>query len=246
MKIRCLIVDDEPLALDVIENYIHRLDSLELAGRCSNAIEAFNRLQSEQIDLLFLDIQMPKLTGTEFLKSVQNPPRVIFTTAYREYALEGYELDAVDYLLKPVSFERFLRAVNKVISIGKTTPVTMTQPGSGGSTSFQEPFIYLKADKRMVKILLKNILYIESLKDYIRVKTTGQREVVAYQKISYLEEKLPEDRFLRIHRSFIVAKDKVEAFSATQVEITGQEIPIGRNYKTETLARLNEDNLLGE
>jgi len=247
MKLKCLIVDDEPLALDVLENYINRLDTLEMVARCKNAIEAYNKLQTEKIDLLFLDIQMPKLTGIDFMKSVKNPPKVIFTTAYREYAIEGYELDAVDYLLKPISFDRFLKAINKVMDNmvrpvkekSEQTEQNKILAGSG----FQEPFIYLKSDKKMVKVLLKNILYIESLKDYIRVKTPG-KEVVAYQKISYLEEKLPEQRFMRIHRSFIINMEKVEAFCATHAEVSGFEIPIGRNYKNEALKKLNEHNLL--
>jgi len=253
MKIRCLLVDDEPLALDVLETYLERLDQFEMVARCQNAIEAYNKLQTERIDLLFLDIQMPKLTGIDFLKSMNNPPQVIFTTAYRDYAIEGYELNAIDYLLKPISFERFLRAVNKVLqsrepsSRGTSKEAPIHAPAPTGTGLFDhhphEPFIYLKADKKMVKILLKDILYIESLKDYVRVKTVG-KEVVAYQKISYLEEKLPEERFLRIHRSFIIARDKVEAFSASHVEIAGQEIAIGRNYKTEVLKKLNENNLL--
>ncbi len=249
MKLKCLIVDDEPLALDVLENYIERLDTLELVGRCKNAIEAYNKLQSENIDLLFLDIQMPKLTGIDFMKSVKNPPKVIFTTAYREYAIEGYELDAVDYLLKPISFDRFLKGINKVMGSMATKPIKETPKNQVHNLSTnqshvdQEPFIYLKSDKKMVKILLKDILYIESLKDYIRVKTHG-KEVVAYQKISYLEEKLPEQRFMRIHRSFIINLEKVEAFSATHTEIAGFDIPIGRNYKNEALKKLNEHNLL--
>jgi len=243
-NLKCLIVDDEPLALDILETYINRIDSLDLVARCNNAIEAFNLIQQKDIDLLFLDIQMPKLTGIDFLKNINNPPRVVFTTAYRDYALEGYELDAVDYLLKPISFERFLRAVNKVSQMNSPAQVTpipiMTESSNSG---YDQAFIYLKADKKMIKFLLKDILYIESLKDYVRVKT-AHKEVVAYQKISYLEEKLPENKFLRVHRSFIVAIDKVEAFSATLIEINGKEIPIGRNYKNVVLKILNQNNLL--
>ncbi|HAS39157.1 MAG TPA: DNA-binding response regulator [Microscillaceae bacterium] len=243
-NLKCLIVDDEPLALDILETYINRIDSLELVARCNNAIEAFNLIQQKDIDLLFLDIQMPKLTGIDFLKNINNPPRVVFTTAYRDYALEGYELDAVDYLLKPISFERFLRAVNKVSQMNspaQVTPIPIMAESS--SSGYDQAFIYLKADKKMIKFLLKDILYIESLKDYVRVKT-AHKEVVAYQKISYLEEKLPENKFLRVHRSFIVAIDKVEAFSATLIEINGKEIPIGRNYKNVVLKILNQNNLL--
>ncbi len=239
----CLIVDDEPYALDVLETFIDRLDHLQLAGRCTNAIDAFNLLHQQKVDLLFLDIQMPQLTGIEFLKNIDNPPKVIFTTAYREYALEGYELNVVDYLLKPISFDRFLKAINKV----DRTPASQAAPTSTHALPqqpiYDEAFIYLKADKKMVKVLLKDILYIESLKDYVLVKTP-HKEVITYQKISYLDEKLPEDKFLRVHRSFIVAKDKIEAYSATHIELAEQEIPIGRNYKNAVLEVLSQNNFL--
>ncbi|RIJ42874.1 LytR/AlgR family response regulator transcription factor [Pontibacter oryzae] len=243
MKLRCMIVDDEPLALDVLETFIERLDNLELVCRCNNAVEAYTCLQNEHIDLLFLDIQMPKLTGIDFLKSLAHPPRVIFTTAYRDYAVEGFELNAVDYLLKPIAFERFLKAVSKV-SASEPFPAAATPTTTPASAQpYQEAFIYLKADKKMVKVMLADILYIESLKDYIRVKTDS-KEIISYQKISFLEEKLPADKFLRIHRSFIVALDKIQAFSATAVDIGKTEIPIGRFYKTEVLDVLNQNNLL--
>jgi len=243
-----MIVDDEPLALDVLETFIDRLENLELVCRCSNAVEAYNCLQTQKIDLLFLDIQMPKLTGIDFLRSLPQPPKVIFTTAYRDYALEGYELNAVDYLLKPIAFDRFLKAVAKIMpqeqpeSAAVATPMA-TPATSTSEAAYKEAFIYLKADKKMVKVMLADILYIESLKDYIRVKT-ADREIISYQKISFLEEKLPTDKFLRIHRSFIVALDKIQAFSATAVDIGKAEIPIGRFYKNEVLQILNQNNLL--
>ena len=252
MNIRCVIVDDEPLALDVLESYIEKIDHLELVARLENAIEAFNLINREEIDLLFLDIQMPRLSGIELLKNINASPKVIFTTAYRDYALQGYELDVADYLLKPISFDRFLKSVNKVSrmlddqSLSQNYPLlpeTSVPPPGNHTQSYEEAFIYLKADKKMVKILLKDILYIESLKDYIRVKTIG-RSVTAYQRISYMEEKLPEDRFLRIHRSFIIAKDKVDAYSTPFVEIGDVTLPIGRNYRNEVLKALNQQNLL--
>lgn len=242
-----MIVDDEPLALDVLETFIGRLDNLELVCRCHNAVEAYNCLQSEHIDLMFLDIQMPKLTGIDFLKSLAQPPRVIFTTAYRDYAVEGFELNVVDYLLKPIAFERFLRAVSKVTVAeqpASLAPAALPQAVQPAATpDYREAFIYLKADKKMVKVMLADILYIESLKDYIRVKTET-KEITSYQKISFLEEKLPTDKFLRIHRSFIVALDKIQAFSASTVEVGKSEIPIGRFYKNEVLHILNQNNLL--
>ncbi len=242
-----MIVDDEPLALDVLETFIQRLDNLELVCRCNNAVEAYNCLQSEAIDLLFLDIQMPKLTGIDFLKSLASPPKVIFTTAYRDYAVEGFELNVVDYLLKPIAFERFLKAVSRVSAPEpqaiQAAPTPMPVQTAPAGQDYKEAFIYLKADKKMVKVMLSDILYIESLKDYIRVKTET-KEIISYQKISFLEEKLPTDKFLRIHRSFIVALDKIQAFSAAAVDIGQTEIPIGRFYKNEVLQVLNQNNLL--
>lgn len=243
MKLRCLIVDDEPLALDVLETFVERLDNLELVCRCNNAVEAYNCLQTEHIDLMFLDIQMPKLTGIDFLKSIPNPPRVIFTTAYRDYALDSYELNAVDYLLKPIAFDRFLKAVAKVTPVEPRGIAPSPAAINPTEPDYKDAFIYLKADKKMVKVMLADILYIESLKDYIRVKT-DTKEIISYQKISFLEEKLPTDKFLRIHRSFIISLDKVQAFSATAVDVGKTEIPIGRLYKNDVLQVLGQNNLL--
>ncbi|TRX61316.1 response regulator transcription factor [Fulvivirga sp. M361] len=237
MKTKCLIVDDEPLAVEIIESYLNRLDNMEIIGSCNNAIKAFEVLQKQPVNLLFLDIQMPRLTGIDFLKTLKNPPKVILTTAYREYALESYELDVVDYLLKPISFERFFKAVSKIYRQEMT--------GNGGfrekeaNATDNDPYLYLKADKKMVKVMLKDILYIESLKDYVRVKTPA-KDVITHQTISYFEEKLSEDSFLRIHRSFIVPIGKIETFSASAVEVPGKELPIGRIYKNNVLKVLNE------
>ncbi|MCI4670016.1 MAG: LytTR family DNA-binding domain-containing protein [Bacteroidia bacterium] len=247
MGIRCLIVDDEPLALDVLEAYIERLDDLELVARLDNAVEAFNFLQKEEVDLLFLDIQMPKLTGIDLLKNISDPPQVIFTTAYRDYALQGYELNVVDYLLKPISFDRFLKAVNKVIQNQGKSDDTEPEPSGPKQEplNYQDAYIYLKSDKKMVKVPLAEILYIESLKDYIRV-FTAEKNVTAYQRISYMEEKLPSDKFARIHRSFIINLDQIDAYNTSIVEVAGKEIPIGRNYRQEVLKILNDQNLLNE
>ena len=240
MKLKCLIVDDEPLAIEVIESHLDKLEGIEVIATCDNALQAFEILQKRSVDLMFLDIQMPKLTGIDFLKTLTRPPKVIITTAYRDYALEGYELDVVDYLLKPISFERFLKAINKVY---KTESVFSHSLESGSELGSQDAYIYLKADKKMVKVMMDDILYIESLKDYVRVKTR-QKEVITHQKISYLEEKLPEDAFLRIHRSFMVAINKIETYSAVMIEVPGKELPIGRNYKNQVLAVLNSAHQL--
>ncbi|TAF64613.1 MAG: DNA-binding response regulator [Cytophagales bacterium] len=259
MKLRCLIVDDEPLALDILENYIQRLDNLELVGRCENAIEAYNILNSQKVDVLFLDIQMPQLTGIDFLKTIHTQTKIVLTTAYREYALESYELNVLDYLLKPISFDRFLKAVQKAIDHLSISPEvsnisTSPMPSNNATTTqvvvqntisnpYQDAFIYLKEDKRNVRVWLKEILFIESLKDYVKVKT-AQKEIITYQNISYLEEKLPQEIFIRVHRSFIIALDKVDAYSMAYIEIQNIKIPIGRNYKSETLKALERNNLL--
>lgn len=238
MKIKCLIVDDEPLAVEVIESYIKRLDYLEVAGTCNNAVKAFELVQKKRFDLIFLDIQMPKLTGIDFIKTLKSPPKIILTTAYRDYALESYELDVVDYLLKPISFERFLVAVQKVTGLN-----TVEEASKIDRLTKEDNYIYLKADKKMVKVDLDDVLYIESLKDYIRVRT-NEKDVISHQKISYLEEKLPEDLFMRIHRSFIVPIKKIISYSASSIEVPEHELPIGRMYKNQVLERLGSSNHL--
>ena len=236
MKLKCLVIDDEPLAREVLTSHIDKIDGLELIAQCDNAVKGFEILKKESIDLIFLDIQMPKLTGIEFIKILNPNAQVIFTTAYREYALESYELNVVDYLLKPISFQRFLKAVNKVLH-GQQDEMPLAEDKSDLLRT-DEAHIFLKADRKMVKVYLKDILYIESLKDYVRIKLPG-KEVISLQKISFLEEKLPEDCFLRVHRSFIVPLKKIDAFSNHAVEVGTKEIPIGRNYKDKVLEQLN-------
>ena len=239
MSLKCIIVDDGPLALEVLEAYIDRIEGLELVAKCENAVKAFDALKKQSVDLIFLDIQMPKLTGIDFLKVLNPAPKVIFTTAYREYAIESYELNVVDYLLKPIAFNRFMMAVNKAMS-SADDPVEVPQVEEAPTVA-DDPYLFLKADRKMVKVYLKDILYIESLKDYVRIKTPD-REIISLQKISYLEQKLPEDLFMRIHRSFIVPVKKIEAFSNHAVEVGGKELPIGRNYKNQVLEVLNSDS----
>jgi len=231
MDIKCIIVDDEPLAIEIVESYVSRIEQLQLLGTFRNAVQAFAFLQQNAVDLIFLDIQMPKLSGIEFLKTLKNPPKVIFTTAFRDYAIDGFELEVVDYLLKPIPFERFLKAVAKVLH--------QQPPASPGSTPQKveapsEDYVYFKVDKKMIKTKMAAVLYIESVKDYVKVRT-DEKEIVTQQKISYLEESLPRQKFLRIHRSFIVNIDKIDAYSATDVEIGKHSIPIGRNYKNDVM-----------
>lgn len=236
MKTRCLIVDDEPLAIKLIESHIQKLDNLEVAGSCKNAMAAFDILRSKKIDLLFLDIQMPQITGIDFLKTLKNPPKVIMTTAYRQYALEGYELDVIDYLLKPISFERFLKAVNKFYHYASNDIQLGNTVQSGMETS--KPYMDVKENKKIVRILLEDIKYIEGLNEYVGIHTDGKR-VVTKASLSRIEEKLPPEGFVRIHKSFIVSLIRVKAFSSTTVEIDGKELPIGRSYKNIVLKTLN-------
>ncbi|HAS44086.1 MAG TPA: DNA-binding response regulator [Microscillaceae bacterium] len=227
-KINCLVVDDEPLAREVVLNYIERIDALECMGSCANALEAFNLLATQAIDLIFLDIQMPEISGIDFLKELNPAPQVIFTTSYSEFAVEAFSLEATDYLLKPIEFSRFLKAVNKVFKqlALPAPPALEAEPAS----DLQEAFIYLKVERQMQKVFLKDILYIESLRNHIRVKTT-EREIVAYKSLSAIEETLPTRKFLRVHRSFIVGLDFVEAFSPSNIQLKGSQIPVGRYYK---------------
>ena len=227
-KVTCIIVDDEPMARDVLRRYIEKIPLLNLTGECSNAIDALVFLQSNAVDLIFLDIRMPELLGTEFVQSLRNPPKIIFTTAYKEYALEGYELDAIDYLLKPVRFERFLKAVNKAFpkidAQVKEKEMTIADKTNGND------FIYLRVDRKMVKLLLDDIIYIESIRDYIKVHTQS-RFYVARQTISSIEAMLSGNKFIRIHRSYIVSFKRVKSFTNELVEVGNTELPIGKLYR---------------
>lgn len=238
-KIKCLIIDDEPLAIKVIENYLLRLNEFEIVAKCESAIEAFNILQNDKIDLLFLDINMPMLTGIDFVKSLEQKPEVILTTAHREYALDGFEISALDYLLKPISFQRFLKAANKAAQFIQTknaakSPAKVAAPSStstSNSSSEEERFIFLKVDKKMLKVFLDDIIYMESLKDYLRIYTKDNDMVVHYT-LTKLLENLPEDEFIRIHRSYAISLKKVNAIEGNQVELkNGKMLPIGRLYQ---------------
>lgn len=231
-KTICLAIDDEPPALEVLKKYISSVQTLELAGTCSDAIEALNFLQQHPVDLIFLDIKMPELLGTDFVRTLKNPPKVIFTTAYRKFAVEGFELDAVDYLLKPISFERFLKAVNKTLS-----HAAPDLPDEHNNKAGHDDFIYIRADRKMVKVHTADILYIEALKDYVKIVTTG-KSIVTKQPISSLEETLPAALFLRIHRSYIVAVKRIDAFTHELIEVAKQQLPISRMYRHEVYKTL--------
>lgn len=223
---KCLIVDDEPLAIELIKDHIERIPQLEILATCQNALEAFDILKKEPVDLVFLDIQMPVLTGMEFVKSLQHPPSIIFTTAYRQYAVESYELDVIDYLLKPITFTRFFKAINKYFN-SQQTAKTVSIPHSNAPSP--EDFIYVNANKKHIKVSFADILFVESIKDYVRIHTP-EKNIVTKDKISDFADKLP-GHFLRVHRSYIVNTSKISAFTAHDIEIGTHEIPIGISYK---------------
>ncbi|MEM8888719.1 MAG: LytTR family DNA-binding domain-containing protein [Bacteroidota bacterium] len=235
---KCIIIDDEPLARTVISRHIEQLPNLELVGSFESAMEGFNCLQSQKIDLVFLDIQMPKMNGLSFLKSLRNRPFVILCTAYREYALDGFDLDVVDYLLKPISFDRFLQAIDKIFTRSQKEIIQQEKPVSISSIE-SKPFIFVKSEKEHVKILLEDIFYVESLKNHVRIKTQGA-DIITLKQIGHMEEKLPPQHFMRIHRSFIISLKKVDRFTQSHVTIGDKLIPIGRLYKQGVLHRLQK------
>lgn len=225
MTINCIAIDDEPLALNVIEHLTQKIPFLNLKNTFTNAFDALEYLNKERIDLIFLDIQMPELTGFEFIRTLNNKPLVIFTTAYPSHALESYELDAVDYLLKPIPFERFLKAVNKVQNRLKDS----TEHVENSITQTKE-FIFVKTEYKTIKIFLDEILYIESQKDYV-IFYTGTDKILSLNSIKSVENFLPSDKFIRVHRSFIISPEKIEAIERNNISIGKHSIPIGDNYK---------------
>ncbi|MDP4262696.1 MAG: LytTR family DNA-binding domain-containing protein [Bacteroidota bacterium] len=231
--IRCLVVDDEPPAREIIRRYIQDVPTLELTGECANAIQAFALLQQQSVDLMFLDIRMPQLNGNDFLKTLKNPPKVIFTTAYTDYALEGYELDVVDYLLKPIPFDRFLKAVNKAYQLALPKNESPATAEEGRS----ESFVYFRADRKMVKVMLQDIFYIESMKDYIKI-FTAHGMIITKQSISSVEAMLPEKEFIRSHRSYIVSVRQIKSYTSELIEIHNTEVPIGKLFRNEVMKML--------
>ena len=232
--IKCLLVDDEPPAREILRRYIDDIATMELAAECSNALQAFTVLQKETIDLMFLDIRMPRMNGNDFLKSLRHPPKVIFTTAYPEYALQGYELDVVDYLLKPVPFDRFLKAVNKAFPTGAAPDEKMDLVEKK-----KQAFVYFRIDRKMKKVILDDIMYIESMKDYIKLFTPGGT-LITKQSISSVEEMLPVKEFARVHRSYIVSLNNIKSFTAEVIEIGNTNIPISKLYRSDVMKILQQ------
>jgi len=233
--IKCLIVDDEPPARQVLRHYVQQAPCLELAGECSNALQALDFLQRNQVDLMFLDINMPQLKGTELLKVLSNAPKTIFITAHADYAIESYELDAVDYLLKPVQFDRFLKAVNKLFRQHNVHLVASDAPVERKNAA--EPYIYLRSDRKMVKVLLNDIFYIESMKDYVKV-FTASGVIITRQSIVAMNAMLPDDTFIRIHRSFIVNTAKITSYTGEIISVQHTEIPIGKLFRQTVMKQL--------
>jgi DNA-binding LytR/AlgR family response regulator len=237
MKTRCLIVDDEPLARELIRGHAGKLENFEIVAECGNAMSAMEALRNHQVDLLFLDIKMPQITGLDFLKTLKNPPKVIITTAYSQYALEGFELDVVDYLMKPVTFERFFKAVNKYFTAQNSQAVTLEN-----ENGFDEhAFIYVKENKKIIKIYVKEIHFIEGLNEYIRIHTDTGR-VVVKSSLHAIEKKLPSELFIRVHKSYIVSIPRIRAFDATTIELENAKVRIGRNYKNQVFNALKFKN----
>ncbi|MBT8219332.1 MAG: LytTR family DNA-binding domain-containing protein [Bacteroidia bacterium] len=240
--IKTIIVDDEPLAQDVIETHLEKLDDLELIAKCNNVEEAKEILKTVDIDLIFLDIQMPQITGIDFVKTLQDPPAIVFTTAYDNYAIEGFELNAVDYLLKPISLERFMKAVNKVRDRFENNH--RAEEDEGGIANAD--YMFVKADKKLIKVNFDDIIYIEGLKDYVIIRMKEGR-VITLQTMKSLEAKLPKKKFLRIHRSYIVGLEKIQAIVGNMVEVTeknqAKHLPIGKNYREQLQSMVEKKRL---
>jgi DNA-binding LytR/AlgR family response regulator len=230
-KYQCIIIDDEPIAIKVIQEHLDKFENIECVKGFTKALDAIEILNTEKVDLLFLDINMPGISGIEFLKSLTNPPKVIFTTAYRNFAVDAFELDALDYLVKPISFERFLKAINKFLGHSKsesTAEITENQ---------EKDYIILKADKKNYKIKFADILFVESLDNYVKVHASDL-SIICYESLAGIEKELSND-FMRIHRSYIINLTKIDVFTSAFVEIGERKFTIGRNYKEEVLKKLN-------
>ncbi|WBX70807.1 LytR/AlgR family response regulator transcription factor [Tenacibaculum retecalamus] len=230
-KLRCVIVDDEPMAREIIASFVEKTPDLELIKMCKNASEVINFMQTEEIDLFFLDINMPEISGLSLAKIIDKKSKIIFTTAYRDYAVDGFNLNIVDYLLKPISFDRFFQAVQKVfdLQITKTTKKVIKQVSND--------FMFVRADRKMVKINFNNILYIESLGDYVKIFTSNQT-IITRETMNNIESKLPSINFIRIHRSFTVSLNEITSYTNEFIEIGKKALPISRSYKESVLQKL--------
>jgi len=243
MKINCIAIDDEPLALEKMKDYIGRIGYLQLCELFDNAVDAMEYLKNNQVDLIFLDIQMDDFTGIEFLESIHEKPEVILTTAYDSYALKGYELDVTDYLLKPISFKRFVKAVDKVFDRLSPKKGKINKDIKPTSTPDQDGFVFIKTEYRRQKVSFDEILFIEGMKDYIRIWTEKER-IMTLMSFDKIMEFLPSNNFVRVHKSFVVALDKIENIERNKIKITNESIPIGETYKRIFYQILEDRNLI--
>lgn len=234
--IQCIIVDDERIARDILEDHLQKIEAINIVGSCKNAIDAFNIINSNKIDLIFLDINMPEISGLSFAGSINKDIKIIFTTAYREYAVDGFNLKAVDFLLKPISFERLLQAVNKFLD--ETIPVKSAIKKE--LVYEKSDFIFVRSDRKMIKINFSDVSYIESLGDYLKINLSN-KIIITRETITSIEAKLPKNEFLRIHRSFIISINKIESFTNEFVEVNNKALPISRSYKKDVLRRLENE-----
>ena len=247
MNIHCIIVDDEQPAREVLENYIQKVPTLKLEGCFQNAMQALQAIQQQQVDLIFLDIQMPDITGVQFFKALSRPPRIIFTTAFSEYAVEGFDLGASDYLLKPFSFERFLKAVTRVM-LSKNAEHSALSTGTNLATpaNVEKPspkeFLFLKADKAIHKVSINNILYFQSWGNYSKVFIIESQILLVHNSLSSFEELLSEENFLRVHKSFLINMNNTERLEGNRIFVKEHEIPIGEVYRREVQSRLNSNS----
>lgn len=238
--LNCIAIDDEPLALDLIEGFISKVSFLNLTKKCNRAVEAIELIQKSQIDLIFLDIQMPDINGIQLLKSLKYKPMVIFTTAFEQYALESYDLDVIDYLLKPIPFDRFVKAANKALEYNNLRNMATAGSGSSQRSEKSNDFFFVKSEYQNVKISLPDILYVEGLKDYIKIYLSSKdKPILTLMSLKSLEEKLLPTDFIRVHRSFIVSVNKIDSFSKSNIHIGDKEIPIGELYVDNVLKLLN-------
>lgn len=233
--IKCIIVDDEPMAREILENHLNRIDSVEILGLCKNAVEAFNLLNSHAVDLIFLDINMPEISGLSFARSINKNIKVIFTTAYREYAIDGFDLKAVDYLLKPISFDRLIQSIQKYRS---ESLIFKEDQAHQEHSSEKSDYFFVRSNRKMIKVKFSDLRYIESLSDYVKL-FVDEKVIITRETISSIEAKLPAKDFLRVHRSFIVSLDKIDSFTQEFVEIGNKAIPISRSYKNDVKHRLD-------
>lgn len=232
MRIRCIVVDDEALARKYLKEYIFKVPFLEFVGDFNSPLKAYDLLERGMVDLMFLDIQMPEITGLDFLRSLDRKPFVILTTAYKEYALEGYELDISDYLLKPFSFNRFLKAVNKVNTAMLAKDKQDVLSSDYNQTDFHEDYIIIRADRKYYKINYDDLIFIEGQKAYVTFHSEGKKKITALASLKELEEKLPEKKFIRIHKSYIVSVKKIDVLEGNMIEIAGEKLPVGKSFKS--------------